>query len=524
MEYALSDGAPYFAGGLGVLAADYIMEAGKQGKDFTAFGLAYHKKEESLEAGGFQKTDTPIALSMSDRKIDLLVWKKTYGSATIYLLDTQLPSNNAEDQQITGTPYGPDYWTMLRQQVVLASGSAKLIKALEMIPDVIHLNEGHTAFVLWALGKEGLLKVDDLKFNNAANPDSVGASTISPGPSMIVATKHTVLSESGLYISKEDLAKIYGMCCTEEEMPFEQFFALGSDENHTGSFATNKFLLKYAAKSSGVSALHVEFEKRYHPNSPLIAITNGIFPDRWRSKLFTTSADRLTDDQLWQIQMQNKKTLIDFINQTSGFNLDPKLLTIVWARRLVDYKQPTLIFSDLARLAKIVSQANSVQFILAGTIHASDPSSMAMAQTINDYVKNSTLEGRIAFHPHYSLSEAQILTAGADIWLNTPQVGKEACGTSGMKAGLNGALMASTPDGWIPENDWNGIGWVLSEQNTAESLYNALENEMVPMFYARDEKGLPTEWISRMRKTIKIIEDKYTTARMLANYEEKLYS
>lgn len=519
MEYALSDGAPYFAGGLGVLAADYLLEAGKENKDFTAFGLGYHKEGVLLDALGFQKVDMPLSLPLSDRKIDLIIWKKSYGSAQIYLFDTSSASNSAEDREITTSPYGPDYWTMLKQQVVLAMGSAKLIRTLGLKPDVYHLNEGHTAFVLWGLAKEGLLKIDDLRFNNeASNQSQLGQNPI------IVATKHTILSESGLFIPREDLEKLYNMCCTQGEMPFDQFFSLASDENHKGSFSTNKFLLKFANKSSGVSGLHIEFEKKFHPNSPLISITNGIFPDRWRSKLFTQPAEQMTNEQLWQIQSQNKKTMIDFVNQKAGFNLDPALLTIVWARRLVDYKQPTLIFSDLARLAKIVSGANSVQFIIAGSVHTSDPSSMAIAQTINDIIKRPELSGRIAFHPHNSLSEAQIMVAGADIWLNTPQVGKEACGTSGMKAALNGALMASTPDGWIPESDWSGLGWVLSPENTANSLYTFLENEMIPLYYSRDEKSLPTEWISRMRRTIKIIEEKYTTARMLAQYEEKLYA
>lgn len=482
MEYALSDGAPFFAGGLGVLAADYLLESGKQGINFTAFGLAYQDKNHTLESVGFQKKDSKISLNFSNEIIELSVWEKVFGSAKIYLLDAG---------ELTQSPYGPDYWTMIKQQLILAFGSIKLIKLLNLQPEVFHLNEGHTAFVIWALKQAKMT-------------------------GKIVATKHTILSESGLFIPREDIEKIYNMCQSEGCPPFEEFFTLASDGNHKNSFSTNKYLLKFAERSSGVSQLHVDFEKRNHPNSPLIPITNGIFSDRWKSNQFDVN-------NIWAVHSQSKKTLIDFINQKGGFNLDPRLLTVVWARRLVDYKQPMLIFSDLARLSKIVCNANSVQFIIAGSVHTSDPSSMAIAQKINDLTKLSDLCGRIAFHPHNSLSEAQMMVAGADVWLNTPLVGKEACGTSGMKAGLNGALMASTPDGWIPENDWSGLGWMLSGDNTAENLYTALENEIVPLYYSRNDQGIPTEWISRMKGTIKIVEDKYSTARMLTEYWEKLY-
>lgn len=457
MEYALSDGAPYFAGGLGVLAADYLLESGKQGKDFTAFGLAYQNNDNALSSAGFTKKD----LQISFLEKDISVWEKDFGSARLYLLDAG---------ELTRIPYGPDYWTTIKQQLILAFGSIKLIKLLGLQFDVYHLNEGHTAFVAWAL-------------TSSWSPAKGGAI----GSSKIVATKHTILSESGLFIPKTDMQKIYDVCkTTQTNESFDDFYSQGSDENHEHLFSTNKYLFKYAIKSSGVSKLHTEFEKNVHPNSPLIAITNGINPDRWQSKLS---------------HREDKKALCDF------FHLDEKLLTIVWARRLVDYKQPELILSDLSRLPK------NVQIIIAGNVHTSDPASVIIAEKINNLIKD-----RGVFYPHYCLSTAQMLTKGADIWLNTPLVGKEACGTSGMKAGINGALMVSTPDGWIAENDWNSVGWILPTEKTAESLYNTLEKEIVPLYYDN-----PEQWEAQMQKTIKIIEEKYTTARMLKDYWEKLY-
>ena len=493
MEYALSDRAPYFAGGLGVLAADYLLESGKQGKDFTAFGLAYQDNENALSSEGFVKKDLKISFLGKD----ILVWEKDFGSAKLYLLDAG---------ELTRIPYGPDYWTTIKQQLILAFGSIKLIKLLNLKPDVYHLNEGHTAFVAWALKEDAIApQMAGLQHDEPRHPGTSETSDrIYPGTKedaiaslqhdeislqndIIVATKHTILSQSGLFIPKGDMQKIYEMCKAETNESFDDFYQQGSDENHQHLFSTNKYLFKYAVKSSGVSKLHTEFEKNVHPNSPLIAITNGINPDRWQSKL---------------PHSEDKKALCDF------FSLDENLLTIVWARRLVDYKQPELIFTDLARLPK------NVQFILAANVHTSDPASVAIAARINNFIKDRP----IIFYPNYCLSTAQMLTKGADIWLNTPLVGKEACGTSGMKAGINGALMVSTPDGWIVENDWNDLGWILSTENTADSFYNALEKEIVPLYYDN-----PQLWEAQMQKTIKIIEEKYTTARMLADYWEKLY-
>jgi starch phosphorylase len=218
---------------------------------------------------------------------------------------------------------------------------------------------------------------------------------------------------------------------------------------------------------------------------------------------------------------QNRHSLVEFANKTLGSTLDPQMLTVVWARRLTAYKQPELLFSDLEALGDLVQ---GVQFLLAGKVSPSDPHTLAVANKIKTCLSDSRLAGRVVFLPHYSLAIAKILVSGADVWLNTPLPGKEACGTSSMKAGLNGALLLSTNDGWVAEENWTELGWILSNTDPATTLYRTLREEIIPLFYRRDTNGLPFFWLARMAKMISLCRTKYTTARMLADYKEKLYN
>lgn len=455
LEYALDDRLP-FAGGLGVLAANYLLECGQAGFPLVCIGLAY----SGVEKLGFEKKDN--------------YYFKDFGAAKLFLLD---------GGEITRVPYGPDRSTVIRQQAFLGFAGVKLLKDLGLKPALYHLNEGHTAFAVLALMK-----------NNDATP--------------VVATKHTVLSVSGLHLSREELKKTLDE--TWPEANLEEIYALGSDELHPEFWSSNKFLLSHAVRANGVSAKHVETEREVHQSSQLINITNGINPDRWGSKIDVN----LADSDLWAAHEENRKKLVEFINQETGARLDPKTLTVVWARRLAEYKQPELIISDLDKLAQIPAQ-----FIVAGAASPNDPFQQSLAERLGAAALNTKLAGRFVYFPHYNLEISRILVAGADVWLNTPMAGKEACGTSGMKAGLNGALLLSTPDGWVCEEDWShGGGWILGD------VYDLLKNSLVPLFSQRDEAGLPKSWLIHMRLMMNLIRTKYTTARMLEDYKTKLYS
>lgn len=434
-EYAINDGAPIFAGGLGVLAGDYLAETAKQKFPLIGLGLAY---------GG-----NPAGFTKLNLDLPFTVWQKD----NLYLLDS--------GDELMKQPYGPDYWTMIKQQLFLAFNGLKLLNSLNLKPDIYHLNEGHTAFVILALMKEG----KDFK---------------------IVSTKHTILSEAGLFIPRADLKEILKMVWPEADE--EKIFKLGEDldQRHFEMFSTTKFMLVHSQKSNGVSVKHCQVEKETHPHSPLIPITNGINPDRWQA-------------------VHDRKGLVEFINSTTGSHFDRNVLTVVWARRLTAYKQPELLLSNLS-LSNL-----PVQFIIAGPVNTADPGSLAIANRLRHV--NSP---KLAFLPHYSLSIAKVLTGGADIWLNTPVVGKEACGTSGMKAGLNGALLISTVDGWIAEVKEEEVGWFIHD---ATDLYEKLKNSVVPLFYDH-----PDQWAKRSETIKNLIKTKFTTARMLEDYKEKLYA
>ena len=207
-----------------------------------------------------------------------------------------------------------------------------------------------------------------------------------------------------------------------------------------------------------------------------------------------------------------------------GKNLNPDFLTLVWARRITSYKRPLLIFSDLQRLSKLLNNPDRpVQIIIAGKIKEGDPEGLELENQITYFCQNPQLAKRIIFCPTYCLPIARKLVTGADVWLSTPEIGKEACSTSGMKSGLNGVLQLSTNDGWVTEVDWNHFGWIIPENNVSQNLYAILENEVIPLYYDRNKNRLPEKWVERMRQTRKLIQAKYTTARMLKEYQNKLY-
>lgn len=473
-EYALQDDPVMYAGGLGVLAGDYVLEIADQNFPFIAIGLKYGDK-------------VPEEFSLLDFNIEIpnignvRVWCSTLAeNVQVYLLDAGT---------ITLKLYDPNLSIRIKQQIILGIGGIRLLKKLQIFPSVYHLNEGHTAMAAAAIVVERREDMD-----------------------RIVATKHTILSDAGLLISKSDLQEVIGEYSGKY---FEEIFEKGRHEANKEMFSTTKFLLSSAVRKNGVSLMHTVYEKKEHPSSQLIPITNGVYKKRWQAKEF----HKATDEQLLNIKNKLRAKLCSYAEGFSGRKLNPNICTLVWARRFTSYKRPGLLFSDSARLANIVSnQRFPLQIIISGKAHPSDKEGGKMVEKVMAFSEDKSFGGRLAYLPNYSTSHTLKLVQGADIWLNTPVLGKEACGTSGMKAGLNGALQCSIPDGWVGEISLNGIGWSLPEGDTAGVLYDLLEHEILPCFYG--EGG----WISKMRSTMSLIEKTYTTARMLEQYEKELYN
>ncbi len=521
-EYAFDEDSSMYAGGLGVLAGDFILESADEGIPFVAIGLWYGGSTSSARAKGFTLVEKDgvhilIEVPCGEEIVKARVWAHRFGkSAYLLLLDTNILENSPDNQVITERLYDSNLETRLKQGLLLGIGGVRLLSQLGITPSIYHLNEGHTAFA----GFE--LIVESMANDGAGDVESALASV----KEKVVATKHTIFSIAGFSMDEDKFVLLVGPYCQKNNIPVRDIFKLGKDKNVEKMFSTTQFLLNCAHRQNGVSILHTTFEKLAHPDSILFPITNGVHQKRWQAEAWHSSLPsetRPTNETMWEIKHNLRKRLVDFVAIKTGVRLDPDACTIVWARRFTKYKRPELLFSDPPRLKKICAQSAKVQFIIAGEAHASDVAGQKMVDEIKTITKDPIFNNRIVYLEDYSVTVAVELVLGADVWLNTPERGFEACGTSGMKAGLNGALEASVSDGWIDEVDWSNIGFILSEDDTARSVYDTIEKEIIPLFYRRESGGLPLEWIRRMRDTQSIVESGFTAKRMLHDYLARAY-
>jgi starch phosphorylase len=503
-EYALEVNPAMYAGGLGILAADYFFQAGDEDIPFVAIGLRYGKMVPTgfgtlADELGSITVEIPIGVDTAKAK----VWHRSLSpNVHMLLLDTAIPLNSEENQKITSHLYDMNFARRVRQQMVLGIGGVRLLKKLGIHPRVYHLNEGHTAFAGIAVMVE---RPEDLD--------------------KIVGTKHTILSAAGLLIKNSDLEADIGPYAKEFGLSFNEIFEKGKFELGQEFFSTTKLVMTLSRKKNAVSALHAVYEKKVHPHSTLISVTNGVYRKRWQAKEFLNRSHELADADLMKIKRKLRLDLFSYIESVSGKKLNPDIATLVWSRRFAGYKRPFLLFSDLRRLTEILTHTERpLQCVISGKAAEGDTEGQDSIEKIIAFSDTAAAKGRVVYLPDYSVASAEKLTRGADIWLNTPELGKEACGTSGMKASLNGALQCSVSDGWVDEVNWSGRGWMLpGDKNTletAEVLYDLLLHEILPCFYG-DSGEL---WATRMRSTIELVEKKYTADRMLHDYEKDLYT
>ena len=521
-EYAFDEDSSMYAGGLGVLAGDFILESADEGLPFVAIGLRYGGSKSSIRAKGFtliEKDSVHILVEVpcGEEIVKARVWARRFGkSVYLLLLDTNFLENSPENQVVTERLYDSNLETRLKQGLLLGIGGVKLLSQLGITPSIYHLNEGHTAFA----GFE--LIVEHMANDGTGDVEAALASI----REKVVATKHTIFSIAGLSMEEDKFISLVGPYCKKNNISVRDIFKLGKDRNVEKVFSTTQFLLNCAQRRNGVSVLHTVFEKLAHPDSVLFPITNGVYQKRWQAEAWPRGPKgetRLANETMWETKKNLRKRLVNFVAIKTGVKLDPDACTIVWARRFTRYKRPELLFSDLPRLKKICAHSAKVQFIIAGEAHESDVAGQKMVDEIKAITKDPVFNNQIIYLEDYSVTVATELALGADVWLNTPERGFEACGTSGMKAGLNGTLEASISDGWIDEVDWSDIGFILSEDDTARSVYDTIEKEIIPLFYTRGPGDLPLEWIRRMRDTQSIVESGFTAKRMLHDYLTKAY-
>jgi alpha-glucan phosphorylase-like protein len=299
-------------------------------------------------------------------------------------------------------------------------------------------------------------------------------------------------------------------------------------EPGTDKFSITRYALNISSKASAVSLLHLAFCQERWPEYNWSVVTNGVFLPYWQDQRFSgeglsaSSESTTLGEAVWQTHLECKKQLAEYVQRRTGFTYDTNRMVISWSRRMVGYKQVNSLFSDIKRLAKIVMNADRpVQILIAGKAHVFDTVAKQMIEQIIRHMQKD-ITGYALFVPNLDMELDQMLVRGSDVWLNTPEYGKEACGTSGMKAISNGVLHCTVADGWAAEVDWQGVGWVLDHQNLAESIYQTLENEIIPLYFTRDDAGIPQKWVERMQRSIGAAKN-FSAERMVSQYSEQFY-
>ena len=540
-EFGITQTLPIYSGGLGILAGDMVKQASNVRLPLVAIGLFYKQgyfiqeinqkgqqipqyKDIIPAKAGLELVTTdngkPLQLFIpyQDQAITVQIWLYKVGEISLYLLDTNLDSNN-DLKTITNRLYDPNPEIRIKQEMILGIGGVKLLHALNLQPATYHLNEGHSAFAAYELAAD-IMHQQGVAFDEAI-------SQIKPS---LVFTNHTVVAAGNDIFGKHQVGANLQTYAEAESLPLKQMLELGSDSQDDTIFSMTNLALNTAGRANTVSKLHHQIARTVWPEYHFHSVTNGVHLPTWIAPNIQSSVpaldvlglNRLDTQQLWQLHQQNKQELCQFIAEQTGRVFNPEVLTVVWARRFAGYKRANLVLQDSADLKKLIKN-NSIQIIFAGKAHPNDEIGQDIIDTINRQIRLGGLEDSVVFLPNYSIDSAKKLVSGADVWLNIPRRSQEASGTSGMKSGANGVLQLSISDGWVDEVIWDNIGWMLPEERTDEAIYDYLIKQVIPLYLSRDKAGVPQEWVHHMHQTMQIIWQRYSAQRMLKEYQELLY-
>jgi starch phosphorylase len=532
-EYGLDAHLPLYAGGLGVLAGDTLKQAADDHLPMVGIGMLYRGKKaiQTISIDGRQseedmpvdpvelgfhhvyvpKEDQPlfVRIHLTTQDVWARVWKTSIGSVSLYLLDTDTDQNRPEDRRIGQALYHGTDEDVVRQQMILGIGGIKLLDALEIHPQLHHVNEGRPAFLFWQLIRQHMER-SGLTYQQAFEVSK----------NSIVYTNHTLVKEGNKSYDTRILKNYAGYYADKMKVDIDELLKPGIDPE-TNRFSLSQFAINTSRKASAVSQIHYELSKQQWPQTSWECITNGVHLPTWQDP--DISKGSLEGDRLWHLHQQNKNQLAEYVQTKTGFSYDPSRLVIGWARRFAGYKRADALFQDINRLKQIVSkEGREVQILLSGRAHTDDEQAKNTLHQIIGFMQTE-LAGYALFIPNYDMEVASYMVKGVDIWLNTPIKGQEASGTSGMKATANGVLQCTVEDGWAAEVDWYDVGWTLDSQNLNETLYFRLEEDIVPTFYDRNDQGIPEAWLERMKKTL-LLTPRFSTKRMLDEYRLKLYA
>ena len=588
-EFGISEALPQYSGGLGVLAGDHLKAASDLGVPVVGVGLFYRHGyfRQSLSVDGWQQERYPdldpfaLAIHLVEGvtvEVDLdgtattaQLWRADVGRVQLYLLDTDLDANPDEVRGVTDRLYGGDTEHRLRQEILLGVGGVRALRALGLHCQVFHTNEGHAGFL-------GLERIRELITEHGLTyPEAVEVAR-----SGCLFTTHTPVPAGIDRFPRELIERYFGRWAQECGLSTDELMRIGQrlGEPPEERFNMAVMGLRLAARSNGVSALHGEVSRAMFADLwpgvpgeevPISSITNGVHGPSWVSpevdELLSahvgtdwSGADleawddvgELSTDAVWSTRRIGTERLVRFVREQlhrsqleRGYSpsdaawtdtaLDPEALTICFARRFATYKRANLLLSQPERLrALLLDPARPVQFVFAGKAHPADDGGKELIRQIVAFSHELGIRHRFAFLDDYDISVARPLYQGADVWLNTPRRPFEACGTSGEKAALNGALNCSILDGWWDEMFTGDNGWAITsaemvedldqrDRMEADSLFGLLEAQIVPLFYDRGGDGLPHGWVQRMRTAWRTLGPEVTAQRMVRDYVTQLY-
>jgi starch phosphorylase len=588
-EFGIAEAVPQYSGGLGVLAGDHLKSSSDLGVPLVGVGLLYRHGyfRQSLDADGWQQERYPlldphrmalklcegVRISVDIAGVPLVaqVWKAEVGRVPLYFLDADVDDNPDDIRAVTDRLYGGDVEHRLRQEILLGVGGVRALQAAGVDAQVFHTNEGHAGF----LGLERirqLVTAEGLSYPEAIEAVRAGC----------IFTTHTPVPAGIDRFPRELMDKYFSAWCGEVGVGVDDLMALGHRPGDAPDERFNMAVmgLRLAGRSNGVAELHGEVSREMFGDlwadlptdeTPIASITNGVHAHTWVSPemadVFTgyvlpdwdeAGADlwanivEMPDDELWRAREQGRERLVTFVRRrlregarARGLDgsdvawadevLDPRVLTVGFARRFATYKRATLLLSQPERLkALLLSPDRPVQLVFAGKAHPADEAGKEMIRQIVAFSSDPEVRHRFVFVDDYDIAVARALYQGADVWLNNPRRPQEACGTSGMKSALNGGLNLSILDGWWHEMFDGENGWAISsaedvddverrDQLEASALFDLLERQVVPLFYETYGGPVPRRWLKKVRKSLASLGPRVTASRMVADYVEMLY-
>ncbi|MDF6044960.1 alpha-glucan family phosphorylase [Streptomyces sp. JH14] len=595
-EFGVTAALPQYSGGLGILAGDHLKAASDLGVPLVGVGLLYRHGyfRQSLSREGWQQehypvldpNELPLALLRETdgtpsqvvldlpggRSLHARIWQAQVGRIPLLLLDSDVEENAPGERDVTDRLYGGGSEHRLLQEMLLGIGGVRAVRTYCRLtghadPEVFHTNEGHAGF----LGLERIRELADTGLDFDSSVEAVRAGT--------VFTTHTPVPAGIDRFDRELIARHFG---DDGELPgvaVERILQLGMETYPGGEptlFNMAVMGLRLAQRANGVSTLHGAVSRKMFAGLwpgfdaaevPITSVTNGVHAPTWvapeifelRARYGGTpgrwdAADRIPDREIWELRRSLREQLVAEVRSRLAASwrnrgaepaelgwidgvLDPDVLTIGFARRVPSYKRLTLMLRDRDRLRELLLHpARPIQIVVAGKAHPADDSGKRLVQELVRFSDDPRVRHRIVFLPDYGISMAQKLYPGCDVWLNNPLRPLEACGTSGMKAALNGCLNLSVLDGWwdewfepdfgwaIPTADGSAMGEDRRDELEANALYELIEERVAPRFYDRGAEGLPERWVEMVRRTVGTLGPKVLAGRMVREYVERLYA